>query len=208
MPETNKPQTTKPISAWPAAQAEATSQRAAEAIQQNGAAAGEAMRRSATATSEMMRQGAQAEGEAVQRTGKAANEAVRRGVQAMAEGQRQIAQDSAQAFQAVSQKMAQATQVATADMRRLMTLPQAAEGGLRDVQHGVAGLVEGMMQTNLRAAQEMMRFANPAPMVELQQRFARQYMDTMMQGAAVLLRAFSRTANETVRPLEEHIHGR
>ena len=35
------------------------------------------------------------------------------------------------------------------------------------------GLFEGVVQTNLRAAQELFRLANPAPIVELQQRFAR-----------------------------------
>ena len=84
-------------------------------------------------------------------------------------------------------------------------IADAAEGGLRDLQQDVTGLFEGMVQTNLRAAQEMFRLANPAPFVELQQRFAREYTDTLVRNGATLVRAMRRTADETLRPLEEQI---
>ncbi len=61
------------------------------------------------------------------------------------------------------------------------------------------------MQTNLRATQELFRLANPVAVVELQQRFAREYMDTMMQNTVTLLRAVRRTADETLRPLEAQV---
>jgi hypothetical protein len=86
-----------------------------------------------------------------------------------------------------------------------MALPNAAEGGLRDLQQGMAGLVEGVMQTNLRAAQELFRLANPAPIVELQQRFVREYTETLLRNTATMVRATRRTADETLRPLEEQI---
>jgi hypothetical protein len=41
--------------------------------------------------------------------------------------------------------------------------------------------------------------------VELQQRFAREYTDTMLRNGATLIRAMRRTADETLRPLEEQI---
>ena len=47
--------------------------------------------------------------------------------------------------------------------------------------------------------------ANPAPFVELQQRFAREYTDTMLRNGATLIRAMRRTADETLRPLEQQI---
>ncbi len=101
--------------------------------------------------------------------------------------------------------MAEAAQGTTENVRRLMALPNAAEGGLRDLQQGVTGLFEGVVQTNLRAAQELFRLANPAPIVELQQRFAREYTDTVLRNGATLVRAVRRTADETLRPLEEQI---
>jgi hypothetical protein len=69
-------------------------------------------------------------------------------------------------------------------------------------------LVEGVVQTNLHVAQELFRLANPAPVVELQQRFAREYTDTLLQNSATLVRAVRRTADEALRPLEEQIRQR
>ena len=37
---------------------------------------------------------------------------------------------------------------------------------------------------SLRATQELFRLANPSAFAELQQRFAREYLDTLMQGSA------------------------
>ena len=89
-----------------------------------------------------------------------------------------------------------------------MSLPNAAEGGLRDLQQGVTSLVEGLVQTNLRVAQELFRLTNPAPVVELQQRFAREYTDTLLRNSATLARAVHRTVGEALRPLEEQIRQR
>jgi hypothetical protein len=61
----------------------------------------------------------------------------------------------------------------------LMVLPNAARGDLEDLQQSVTGLVQGVGQTNLRATQELVRLANPSPLVELQQRFVREYFDTV-----------------------------
>ena len=123
----------------------------------------------------------------------------------VAESQRRIAQDAAERFEEVSRKIAQAAQGTTENVRRLFALPNAAEGGLRDLQQGMVGLFEGVAQTNLRVAQELFRLANPAPIVELQQRFVREYTDTLVQNSATLVRAVRRTADEALRPLEQQI---
>jgi len=72
----------------------------------------------------------------------------------------------------------------------------------------VAGLVEGVVQTNLRATQELFRLANPVAVIELQQRFAREYLDTVMQNTVTLVRAVRRTADETLHPLEMQLQQR
>ena len=159
----------------------------------------------ANVAADLTRQGSQAGVEAMRRAGEGATETLRRSTQAVAEGQRQIAQDAAQRFEQVGRKVAQSVQGTSEDMRRFFVLPNAAEGGLRDMQQGVAGLVEGVVQTNLRATQELFRLANPMAVVELQQRFAREYLDALMTGTATLVRAVRRTADETLRPLEEQV---
>ncbi len=128
-----------------------TVNRGAHAAQQSGRIGPDAMRRGADATVDMTRQSAQAGVDVIRHASKTANETVRRTTQAVTEGQRQMAQDAAQKFEAVSHKVAHAAQDTSENMRRLMTLPNAAEGGLRDMRQGMAGLIEGMVQTNLRA---------------------------------------------------------
>jgi hypothetical protein len=219
MAETSKPQDTKqPVS--PAVVGKvvqdnartvadtasgAAVRRTAEAAEQGSRATGEALRQNAEAGADVARRGTEAGAEAVRRAGDAASETMRRGGQAMAESQRQISQDAAERFEEVSRKVAEATRGTSENMRRLMMLPNAAEGGLRDIQQGMAGLFEGVVRTNLRAAQELFRLSNPAPIVELQQRFVREYTDTLVRNSATLVRAVRRTADETLRPLDEQL---
>jgi hypothetical protein len=211
MADINKPQDTRQPQAQAASQAaaqaaaDAAVRRGAEAVQQGGHATADALRQNAEAGADVARRGTEAGTEAMRRFGEGASETTRRGAQAVVEGQRQIAQDAAQRFEEVSRKVAEAARGTTENVRQLMALPNAAQGGLRDLQQGVTGLVEGVVQTNLRAAQELFRLANPAPLVELQQRFAREYTDTVLQNSATLVRAVRRTADETLRPLEQQI---
>ena len=198
MSETNKPQDARAAS-------DAAARRSAEAVQQSGRAMGDALRQNAEVGADVARRGTEAGADAARRASEAASETARRGAQAVADAQRQIAQDAAQRFEEVSRKVAEAARGTTENMRRLMALPNAAEGGLHDMQQGVVGLVEGLVQTHLRAVQELFRLANPAPFVELQQRFAREYTDTMLRNGATLIRAMRRTADETLRPLEQQI---
>src|SRR4029453_11369237 len=168
-----------------------------------GRATGEAMRQNAEVGADAARRGTEAGAEAGLRAGDAASETTRRGGQAVGGSQRQIVQDAAERFEEVSRKVAEAARGTSENMRRLMTLPNAAEGGLRDIQQGMVGLFEGVVQTNLRVAQELFRLASPAPFVELQQRFAREYTDTLLRNSATLVRAIRRTADEGLRPLQQ-----
>ena len=197
MADINKPQDAR------AAAADAAIRRSAEAVQQGGRATSDVLRQGAEVGADVERRGVEAGADTARRFADAANDTARRSAQAVAETQRQIAQDAAQRFEEVSRKVAEATKGTTENLRQLMALPNAAEGGLRDLQQSMAGLVEGVVQTNLRVAQEVFRMSNPAAVVELQQRFLREYMDALLQGSATLARAVRRTADETLRPLEE-----
>ncbi|MBL6459576.1 phasin family protein [Belnapia sp. T6] len=195
----------KPQDARATAATDAAIRRGAEAVQQGGQAAGEALHKNAEVGADVARRSTEAGADSARRGAELANDTTRRGAQAVADAQRQIAQDAAQRFEEVSRKVAEAARGTTENVRQLMALPNAAEGGLRDLQQGVAGLVEGVVQTNLRAAQELFRLTNPAPLVELQQRFAREYTDALLRNSATVVRAMRRTADETLRPLEEQI---
>jgi hypothetical protein len=203
--ETDMADINKPQDARATAATDAAVRRGAEAVQQGGHVTGEALRQNAEVGADVARRSIEAGADSARRGAELANDTARRSAQAVADAQRQIAQDAAQRFEEVSGKVAEAARGTTENVRQLMALPTAAEGGLRDLQHGVAGLIEGVVQTNLRAAQELFRLANPAPIVELQQRFAREYTDTLLRNSATLVRAMRRTADETLRPLEEKI---
>ena len=116
---------------------------------------------------------------------RAAGETVRqedalRAMRSLAEGQRHVAREAARNIEAVGHKVAHAAQETSETVRHMMTLPRAAEGGLQDMRRGMAGLMEGVAQTHLRATREMFRLADPAAMVEWQQRFMADYMDAVL----------------------------
>jgi len=180
----------------------------AQAAQQGGQATSEALRRAGDVAAEAARRGSQAGSEFVQRAGETTSEALRRGSEALADTQHQLVQQAAERFEQVTRKLAEAAQGTTEDVRAFMQLPTVARGGLQDLQQSMTGLIEGVVRTNLQATQELFQLANPASLVELQQRFVREYLDTLMQGTATLVRAVRRTAEETLRPLEEQIEQR
>jgi hypothetical protein len=180
----------------------------AEAVQTSAQATSDAVRRGGEFAADTTRRGGEASAEAVSRTGRISGETVRRGTQELAESQQQIVQNAAQQFEDVSRKVAQAVQGTNEDIRSLMALPGAARGGLQDLQQGVTGFVEGVVRTNLRAAQELFRLANPGAYVELQHRFVREYLDTLVENSVTLVRAVRRTADETLGPLEQQLKER
>src|SRR4051794_20489706 len=134
-----------------------------------------------------------------------ASETMFRGTEAFADSQRQFVQKAAEQFEAMNRKIAEAAQGTTEDLRAFMMLSKAAKGGLQDISQSMMGLIEGVMRTNLRATEELLQLANPSAYVELQQRFIGKYLDALLQGTAILVRATRRTADETLRPLEQQI---
>jgi len=177
----------------------------AQAMQQGVHTTNEAVRGVGAVAAEAAHHSGQAGAEAVQRAGDAASETMRRSAEAFTANQHQLVQKAAQQSEEMSRKVAQAAQGITEDLRAFMTLPNAAKGGLQDLQQSVTGLIEGVVRTNLRTTQELLQLANPSAFVELQQRFMREYLDVLMQGTTTLVRATRRTADETLRPLEQQI---
>lgn len=166
------------------------------------------MQQNAQAASEALRQGGHAAAEVARRAGEAGAETLRRSAGAVAESQRQIAQDAAERFQGVTRAVTETAQGTAEDFRTLLTLPSVADRGLQELHHGVNTLVEGVVQTNLRATQEIFRLANPAPFVELQQRYVREYVSAVLEGSAAIVRAVRQTAEQTLPPLEQHLRER
>ncbi len=174
--------------------ADQAAQASASAAQQNGKVLSNSVRRTGEASADAM-----------ERVSGAARETMSRGTTAVAEGQRKMVQEAADRFEDVSRKVADAVQGTTADMRTLLTLPNAAESGLQDFQKSLAGLIEGVVRTNMRATQELFRLTNPGGFIQLQQRFVTEYMDALMQGSTTMVRAIRQTADQTLPRLEQHL---
>ena len=58
-----------------------------------------------------------------------------------------------------------------------------------DMGSNMTALVHGVMQTNLRAMLEFSRVENPQAFVDLQRRFAREYMAALQHGIVTLVSA-------------------
>lgn len=181
---------------------------AAEAAQNAGRAASDAVRHGGEFAADTTRRIGEAGADAVNRSVHTGSEGIRQGTQHLAESQQQIIQSAAEQFEQLSRKVAQAVQGTSEDVRSFMVIPDAARGGLQDLQQGVTGLIEGVVQTNLRATQELFRLANPGAYVELQHRFVRQYLDALIENSVTLVRAVRRTADETLGPLEQQLQHR
>lgn len=173
-------------------------------VRAGGGADGSA--RATTAAS--ARKSAGAAADAASRVADAAGDTPRGNIQAAAESRLRMAWDAARKFEDAARKMAGAAEGATEDRSRLMAMPNAAEGGLRDLRQNMAGLVEGVVRTNLRMAQELLRRNDPASVAELQRRFLREYTDALLQGGAALAQAVHRIADEAPRPSEEQAERR
>jgi hypothetical protein len=180
----------------------------AEAVQTSGRATSDAARRGGEFATDATRRLGETGAEAVDRSGRVGSERIRQATQDLADSQQQIVQNAAEQFEQFSRKVAQAVQGTSEDVRSLMVVPDAARGGLQDLQQGVAGFIEGLTRTNLRAAQELFQLANPGAYVELQHRFVRQYLDTLIENSIALVRAVRRTADETLGPLEQQLRQR
>jgi hypothetical protein len=58
-----------------------------------------------------------------------------------------------------------------------------------DVGMSIADLVQGVMQVNLQAIQELSRVKSPPALAELQRRFAGEYIAVLQHGSMTLVNA-------------------
>ncbi len=182
--------------------------RSTQAAQQTARATSDVLARAGSMTAEVTQRNSEAGTEALKRVGDAASETLRQSAEVFAKTQRELAHTTAEQFGQTSRRVAQAARGTNEDLRILMTLPSAANEGVRELQRSMTGLAETMMRANLQAAREMFQFANPGALMELQQRLMRVHIDTLINGAAALVRATSVTAEETLSRLDQQIKQR
>ena len=74
--------------------------------------------------------------------------------------------------------------------------PMMSSEDFTGMMKSTAALVEAVVQTNLRAAQELLRAENPKAVLELQRRFVREYTAVLMQGTMTLVGAIEAAASD------------
>ncbi|MFL5286067.1 MAG: CBS domain-containing protein [Rhodopila sp.] len=168
----------------------------------------EAAQRAGSEISESMRRSGAAGAEATRFTAQVGTEAARRSVDRLAEGQRTLIEEMAEHLETLSQQMVRSMQEGASDLRSFIVPPQNAGENLRDLQEGISTLVSGVVQSNVRMTKELLRAANPNLMFDLQRRFMREYMDTLLQGGSAIIRAARHSAELTLQPIEHRIEQR
>ncbi len=188
-----------------AQQANEVLRRSAQAAQQSNQAASEAVTLAGNVTAQVTQRGREVSAEAMRRIGDAASETFRQNAEIFAGAQRDFVRRTAERFEQASHQMAQATQATVGDLRALITMPSVTGDGLQDIQRSMTGLIEGVVRTNLQAAQDIRQLANSSAFVALQQRFVRGYLEALMQGTSTFVRATRYAADETLRRLDQQI---
>ena len=144
----------------------------------------------------------------IRHLGDTAGETVRRGSQQVAGMQQKFANDVANDFDQGVSRMAQVLHETAQDWRTLMQLPGLGGGRLQDVALSVSNAVERVMEVNLRATEQLFRMSGPVALLELQHRFAQQYLHSLLEGSTAVVRSIRQTAEQTLLPLEQRISER
>jgi CBS domain-containing protein len=146
--------------------------------------------------------------ETIRHLGDTAGETVRRGSQQVAGIQQKFVHDVANDFDQGVSRVAQVLQETAHDWRALMQLPGLGDGRLQDVAVSVSKAVERVVEVNLRATEQFFRTSGPVALLELQHQFAQQYLHALLEGSTAVVRSVRQTAEQTLRPLEQHISER
>ncbi len=200
MAENNKQQNTKPIHKQ-AREADAAVREASHGTDEAARQSAKAAERGGRAAGDALRQNGEAIADAAWQGG----EALRRSVHILAEGHRELVQGATEQFDEVGRKVIRTMQQAMEDWRTLMALPDAASDRLQDLRQGMTSFVEGVTRNNLRTTRELFRLTDAGAIVDLQRRFARDYLDAVMQGSALMVRMTHRATEETLRPVQASI---
>ncbi|WP_448205840.1 CBS domain-containing protein [Azospirillum sp. sgz302134] len=170
----------------------------------------EATRSGTQTEAEALRDGGQVIGrtlqesaQAAQRSMEAGGQTARRSLESVGQGAQHLAEAGADQFERLGDMMADTLRDAAESARLMVSFSTFTNEGLRGMQQAASSLLERIVQTNIRAMQELVQQANMGGMASWQQRFIREYLQAMTQGSAEMVRAAQQLANEAVRPLEQ-----
>jgi CBS domain-containing protein len=107
-----------------------------------------------------------------------------------------------------AREIARAAEETAEHVRQLTVAPAVPGRSLKELSYAVGEFADDLVRTNAEITGDLIRLANPAPIMRLQRRFARGYFQAMAKGQAAILRATQYAAAEMLRPLEERLEQR
>lgn len=185
-----------------------TTQRGGAAAHQASQASAEVLRRTARSTAEAIGRGAEAGAQALHRVNEGIEDGTREEILLGTEWQQRLFRTAAEQWERTAQTMAKAFQHTADDMQALIPTWFQTDGTRESVQEwhqGISSIVRAVIESNVKAAQEVFRAADPTPVIRLQRRLARTYVEAVLQGSTTLVRTTQLAAERTLRPLEEQI---
>jgi len=174
-------------------------ERAEEAGRTGARAGGDAGREGARALARGARDGGHGVREAMEQAGRGADEASRRA----GRHAERVSEAAAGQFDAMGDMLARAGREAAENARRMMLMPGMNGTGFRALQEASTTLLDRMMETNARIANELVRRSNPGEVASMQQRMLRDYLEALADTSAELLSAARRFADEAMVPITE-----
>jgi hypothetical protein len=166
---------------------------------------GAATEQSGPNSADTLRQGGRAAAETIHHLSKVAEDGTHRGMQLFAEAQQKFMRSMADQLEQTRHEMAEAAQTAAQDLRMLMVRPNVVGANLHDLRQGMISLFEGLIRTNIGAAQQQMRLADVGAFFRLQQQSMHNYMDALIQGSAILTRSTRTAADRALGALEQQL---
>jgi hypothetical protein len=159
-------------------------------VTQTGDAAADGARQVAAATAETVRSLAAHQAEAAQRGGAMAAETLERAAETEQEGVTLAAEGG--------RRLAEAMRESAGPMPR--PLPGAGDAAPpREMPQALGGLMNDMLRTQMRIGQELVRLADPTPLLEAQHRLLCGYLDVLTAGQAAWLQAARQMASPGLR---------
>ncbi len=105
-------------------------------------------------------------------------------------------------------RLSEVVQQAAENTHAFMALPATFGSGLLQMHQAAAGLIGGVMQTNLRLAQGMFQAIDSGAVIDMQRHYVRDHVGAFTESAASIVRAAHHAADEAWRPLEARLEQR
>jgi CBS domain-containing protein len=131
------------------------------------------------------------------------NRTARKSSEGLIDAQQEFVHSTAKNFEEAMVRLSQGLHETAREWRTFLQLPNATGRGIQDMQRSFNTALEGVIRTNLHAAQEFFRMNNAAQFAGMQQRFIGEYLNALLESSTSFARAIRESADQALYPLEQ-----